>query len=81
MRVGQEPGRSDRRRLLLALIRSDDQRRPDLARTGRPTRRSLALTHSRNGFLDRPVREKGMEEKSAEFKDKGGEVYLAGSEA
>jgi phosphomethylpyrimidine synthase len=33
------------------------------------------------GVSEREALEKGMEEKSAEFKKKGGEVYLAGSEA
>lgn len=32
------------------------------------------------GVSEREALEKGMEEKSAEFKNKGGEVYLAGSE-
>lgn len=33
------------------------------------------------GVSEKEALEKGMAEKSAEFKDKGGEVYLAGSEA
>ncbi|MGZ0707380.1 phosphomethylpyrimidine synthase ThiC [Coraliomargarita sp. W4R53] len=33
------------------------------------------------GVSEKEALEKGMEEKSAEFKEKGGEVYLAGSEA